>query len=126
MSTQQIIISAIQQRAGLNVNYKGTLRSVCPHRIGWKRAQPRSPKAKKPLHLLKDSRKYENHINVFVYQFGGYSSRGLAPDGSADNWRCWDLEDIYSATVIPIDRWHTGAVAGANFSACIDDIVATV
>ena len=123
MSVQQVIADAIRQRIGLRVNYKGTLRDVCPHRIGSKRAQP---PPKKYTTRIKDPRKYQNHINVFVYQFGGYSSSGLAPDGSPDNWRCWALEDIYDANPIPIQRWHTSQSWGVSYSGCIDDQIAGV
>jgi hypothetical protein len=117
------IVAAIRQRTGLFVNYCNTERYVCPHRIGVKRAVPRP---KKPRTFQQDQRKYGNHINVFVYQYGGYSSRGLAQDGSPENWRCWALEDIYAATIVSVDRWHTSTAWGTKYSACIDDVIAGV
>jgi hypothetical protein len=80
---------------------------------------------RKPFSVPKDESVYRDHVNVFVYQFGGYSERGLAPDGSPENFRCWNLEDIYSAEIIPAAGWHTGRTSWiGKESGCIDDPIA--
>jgi hypothetical protein len=39
-------------------------------------------------------------LNVLYYQYEGYSSRGLQPEGSSGNWRCNRIADIATAEII--------------------------
>ena len=64
MSVEQVLISAIRNRISLEVSYKGHARLIAPVRLGWKTTD-----------------KEGLHKNLMCYQFGGYSSRGLKPDG---------------------------------------------
>ncbi len=106
MSVEDVIISAIHHKVSLEVIYKGHKRWISPVRIGWKTTD-------------KDGL----HKNVFCYQFGGYSSRGLMPNGSMENYRCWSLDDIQSA--VPIQSgWHGSYGWSKEPSNCIDDVIA--
>src|ERR1700736_5270779 len=42
----------------------------------------------------------ENDLNLLYYQYEGYSSRGLQPEGSSGNWRCNRISDIATAKII--------------------------
>lgn len=106
MSVEQVLISAIQNRSSLAVNYKGNQRLISPIRLGWKTTE-----------------KEGLHKNLMCYQFGGYSSQGLKPAGSMDNYRCWNLEDISSAVPIQAE-WHGGYAWPKERSNCIDNVIA--
>jgi len=41
----------------------------------------------------------ENDLNLLYYQYEGYSSRGLQPEGSSGNWRCNRISDIATADI---------------------------
>ena len=106
MSIEQVLISAINNKSSLEVFYKGHLRRISPVRFG-----------------RKTTEKDGLHKNLMCYQFSGYSSRGLKPDGSMENYRCWNLEDI--TTALPIEApWHGGYGWPKEGSTCIDDVIA--
>jgi hypothetical protein len=42
----------------------------------------------------------ENDLNVLYYQYEGYRSRRLQPEGSSGNWRCNRISDIATAEII--------------------------
>jgi len=106
MSVEQVLISAIREKISLEVTYKGRSRLISPIRFGWKTTE-----------------KHGLHKNLMCYQFGGYSSSGLKPNGSMDNYRCWNLEDITSAVPIQAD-WHGGYGWPKEPSNCIDNVIA--
>lgn len=106
MTVEDVIIAAIRQKVSLEVVYKNHARHISPVRIGWKTTD-----------------KEGLHKNLLCYQFGGYSSRGLKPLGSPDNYRCWHLDDISSA--VPIDStWHGAYGWPRERSNCVDDVIA--
>lgn len=82
MSVETIILIAIRQKRRVLVVRDGRERVICPYRIGWSN---------------------ENNHNVLHYQIEGYSSRGLSPNGSSDNWRCHPLESFTAAAIIEGD-----------------------
>jgi len=105
MSTQASLASAINAHVSVEVVHKGHNKLISPIRMGWK--------------TTKDKGK---HLNLFCYQFGGYSSRGLEPHGSKANFRCWEVKDISS--VLPINApWHGTYSFGMKRSECIDDVI---
>ena len=108
MTLEQVLISAIHDKTSLEVMYQGFARIVCPCRLGWKTTE-------------KDG----FHKNFFCYQIGGYSKSGLKPDGSMDNFRCWNLDEIRSA--LPVNApWFCPPVWPKEPSQCIDDVIAEV
>ena len=76
--------------------YDGYERELCPHVLG----------------LAKDGTE-----QALCYQFGGGSKRGLAPPGSAQNWRCLVLERLTEAS-IRAGKWHS-APNFANPQVCV-------
>jgi hypothetical protein len=106
MTVEQALISAINHQVSVQVDHQGHSKWISPVRLGWK-----------------TTKKDGLHKNLFCYQFGGYSSRGLKPDGSMDNYRCWNLDDVTS--VLPINAaWHGGYGFPKEPSDCIDDVIA--
>lgn len=106
MTVEQVLVSAIENHISLEVVYNKESRLISPVRIGWK-----------------TTKKEGLHKNLFCYQFGGYSSRGLAPDGSMENYRCWNLQGIASANPIEA-KWHGGYGFPKEPSNCIDRLIA--
>jgi hypothetical protein len=108
MNAEQVLMSAIDNKISLEVMYQGHARIVCPCRLGWKTTE-----------------KNGLHKNFFCYQIGGYSRSGLKPDGSVDNFRCWNLEEIRSA--LPVNApWYCPQAWLKGPSQCIDDVIAEV
>lgn len=69
----RLVWTAIASKRPLSAVYKDLPRLFCPHRLGRNRAK---------------------QLRVLCYQYGGESESGLAPVGSADNWRCVALEKL--------------------------------
>jgi hypothetical protein len=107
MTVEQALVLAINSKSSIEVQYDGHIRHVSPIRFGWKTTEDEGL-----------------HKNLFCYQFGGYSSRGLSPDGSEDNFRCWKLEDITYVAVIP-GIWHGAYALPRERSTCIDTTIAS-
>jgi hypothetical protein len=105
MAVEDVIIAAIRDKSSLEVMYRGFARLVSPIRFGWKTTE-------------KDGR----HKNLFCYQFGGYSSRGLGPEGSAENYRCWNMDEINAAVAIQTAP-HGNYEWTTQPSNCIDDAI---
>jgi len=105
MTVEDVIVAAIRRGLSLEVIYDGYARLVSPIRYGWK-----------------ETEKEGMHKNLFCYQFGGYSSRGLGPDGSMQNYRCWNLENISGASVVEIPT-HSGLKWTSEPSTCIDRVI---
>lgn len=104
MSVQETIVRAIQEKRPLRIVRDGQVRLTCPYRIGW-------------------SAKQEHHL--LHYQFGGYSQRGLGPEGSDKNWRCHNTENISEAEIID-GRWHQPTVKPKIRGNCIINAEAEV
>lgn len=88
--------SAIAERRAVRVQYKGHVRDVCPHTLGWKNG-------------------YEK---VLTYQYSGGSSSGLPSGGE---WRCMFVSDISSIAVIDTNAWHTGT-GHSQPQTCVDTV----
>jgi hypothetical protein len=79
-----LIRQAILGKSQVSATYKGHIRHMCPHVLGWT-----------------DGREH-----ALFYQFGGTSSSGLDPDGSGRNWRCMFVDELTNVSVIS-GSWHT-------------------
>jgi hypothetical protein len=95
-----IIREAIQQRHVVAVNYRGSIREMCPHVLGTTKGSP----------------------HALMYQFAGESKGGLQRDGSPENWRCLRLDELSHVVARKSKgEWHTAS----NYSAmqnCVDEI----
>ena len=69
----RLVWTAVATKQPISALYKGFRRLFCPHRLGRNRAK---------------------QLRVLCYQYGGESESGLAPMGSAENWRCVALEKL--------------------------------
>lgn len=93
-----IIRDAIERKQHIIATYKGHQREMCPHTLGTKNGRPQA----------------------LFYQFGGESSSGLDPDGSAKNWRCLPVDELRDV-VAKAGEWHT-APNHTRKQSCVDDI----
>jgi hypothetical protein len=95
-----LIRQAILARDILAVNYRGSVREMCPHVLGKTKGSP----------------------HALMYQFAGESKGGLKHDRSAENWRCLQIEEISHVAVRKSNgEWHTAS----NYSAmqnCVSEI----
>lgn len=60
-----------------------------------------------------------DHWNVFVWQFGGETSRGDLPEEG--DWRCYELRDLEKLELRDGD-WYRGWHKGRGEQTCVDDI----
>lgn len=104
MTIYEILKEALLARKPVAIIREGTERHVCPHVIG-----------------TKHSKEGTSYANVLLYQFDGYSEKGLGPDGSDKNWRCVAVDGIEKAWVID-GQWHTVTNLPTKKSYCVDDI----
>ena len=81
----RLVWTAIARKQPISAVYKNLPRLFCPHRLGRSRAK---------------------QLRVLCYQYGGESESGLAPVGSADNWRCIALEKLQKVE-LQQDSWRT-------------------
>jgi hypothetical protein len=81
----RLIRKAVTCRQPVSALYDRLPRLLCPHRLG---------------------RNSAGDARVLCYQFGGVSSRGLEPSGSAANWRCMNVEK-FSGIELMEGAWHT-------------------
>ena len=102
MSVYEIIEDAILTKKVVRAIYQGRERVVCPHALG----------------------KKGTRLRTLVYQFGGHSSSGLGPDGSPDNWRCMDLDQLSNVSS-ESGRWRTGDNHSTQ-QTCIDRVLVEV
>ena len=93
MAIYQILKEALLARKPVAIIREGTERHVCPHVIG-----------------IKHSKDGASYANVLLYQFGGYSEKGLGPDGSDKNWRCVAVYGIEKAWIIGSFRYAAPTV----------------
>jgi len=81
----RLIWTAVANKRPISAVYKERYRLFCPHRLGRNRlGQPR----------------------VLCYQYGGDSESGLAPMGSAENWRCVVFEKLRAVELLE-GSWKT-------------------
>jgi hypothetical protein len=96
----RLIREAILAQDILAVNYRGSVREMCPHVLGKTKGSP----------------------YVLMYQFGGETKTGLRPDGSPDNWRCLRIEELSHVGVRKANgEWHSAR----NYSAmqnCVAEV----
>jgi hypothetical protein len=97
-------IRAINEKRPLRVMREGHERFICPYRIG---------------------RSSKQEYNVLHYQYGGYSQRGLGPDGSSSNWRCHHLDSFSEAEIIDAP-WRGPTVKPKTRGACVVDADAEI
>ena len=87
----RLIWTAIANKKPIRAIYKDRPRLFCPHRMG---------------------RNSLGQQRVLCYQYGGESESGLAPIGSADNWRCivfQKLREVETAGWLLEDRTESFA-----------------
>jgi TrkA domain protein len=94
-----IFRQAIAEKRQVRARYDGGLREVCPHALGTKDGQ----------------------VRAFVFQFAGYSRRGLPPGGG---WRCLPIDRLTEVS-LQDGQWYTGETA-PDMSPCIDQVDLTV
>ncbi len=96
LDTYSTIKQAIIAKRQVRAHYDGGMREVCPHAIGTRDGQARA----------------------FVFQFAGYSRRGLPPGGG---WRCLPVDRLTDVSTHE-GPWHTGDDGGGAVARCIDQI----
>lgn len=94
----ETIRQAIQKKQHVLAVYDGHYREMCPHVLGRKNGR----------------------IQGLFYQFAGTSRSGLAPDGSASNWRCIPIDKL-SDVQLRDGAWHTAA-NHSRAQTCVDQI----
>jgi hypothetical protein len=95
----RLIWTAIANRQPISAIYKDRPRLFCPHRLGRNRLGQRL---------------------VLCYQYGGESESGLAPRGSAVNWRCVVFEKLRRVELLN-DSWKT-APNHSRPATCVVDV----
>jgi hypothetical protein len=78
-ATYALIRQAVAQKQCIGASYRGYDREMCPTTIGYSKTGVEQ---------------------ALFYQYGGYSSSGLAEPGSPDNWRCIPLDGLSNVRVI--------------------------
>ena len=95
-----LIRQAILAKDILAVNYRGSVREMCPHVLGKTKGSP----------------------YALMYQFAGETKGGLERDGSPENWRCLQINKLSHVAVRKSEgEWHTAP----NYSAmqnCVNEI----
>jgi hypothetical protein len=92
--TYALIRRAIHERRQVLARFDGRPRGFCPHAIGTRDGRP----------------------CALVFQFEGYSSRGLPPGG---DWRCLDLDRLSEASLHD-GPWHTKEHSQRQH--CVDEV----
>jgi hypothetical protein len=95
-----LIRQAVLAKDIVALNYRGSVREMCPHVLGETKGSP----------------------YVLMYQFAGESKGGLKRDGSPANWRCLRIDELSHVAVRKSEgEWHTAR----NYSErqnCVDEI----
>jgi hypothetical protein len=95
-----LIRQAILLKDVVALNYRGSVREMCPHVLGATKGSP----------------------YALMYQFAGETKAGLKPDGSPDNWRCLRIDELSHIVVRKANgEWHTAS----NYSGmqnCVSEI----
>jgi hypothetical protein len=95
----RLVWTAVANKRPISAIYKKLPRLFCPHRLGRNRVgEPR----------------------VLCYQYGGESESGLAPMGSAENWRRIAVEKLQRVELRE-DSWRT-APNHSRPAHCIVDV----
>ena len=89
-----LVRRAIEQRRQVEALFEGRPRRFCPHAIGSRAGEQRA----------------------LVFQVGGYSSRGLPPEG---DWRCLAIDRLTEVTLRD-GPWHSRAHSQPQH--CINEI----
>ena len=100
MTVFDAVVAGISQRRPLSVVRRqdgGRERLICPHSLGYAAS---------------------GELNLFCYQFGGYSSQPLARTVSPQNWRCYCVADISSADLID-ETWQMCEVPTTRPNTCV-------
>jgi hypothetical protein len=95
----ELIWDCIVQKKQVVARYKGELRVLCPHVLGYKNGKEQ----------------------CLFYQCGGGSPSSLGPVGSARNWRCIPLDGLDAAEARD-GPWHTAQNAASRPSTCVDQV----
>lgn len=93
--TISLVRQAIAERRQMRAHYDAGLREFCPHALGTKDGQ----------------------LRAFVFQFAGYSRRGLPPGGG---WRCLRLDRLTELS-LQDGPWYTGDTP-PDMTACLDQV----
>jgi hypothetical protein len=81
-----LIRQAILAKDILAVEYRGSIREMCPHVLGKTKGSP----------------------YALMYQFAGESKSGLKRGSSPDNWRCLRIDELSHVAVRKANgEWHT-------------------
>jgi hypothetical protein len=81
-----LLWKAAAEKRAIQAIYGNARRLMCPHRLG---------------------RNRDGELRVLCYQFGGYSSSGLKPQRSPDNWRCIAVEKLSRVELLASSAWRT-------------------
>jgi hypothetical protein len=95
-----LLRQAVTRRRAVEAIYDGKRRLMCPHRLG---------------------RNNLGQLRVLCYQYGGESQSGLAPAGSASNWRCIAVEKLSKVKLIEDNIWQT-APNHSRPQTCVTDV----
>lgn len=98
MDNYEMVKDAILNKRIIIASYDGYRREMCPHCIGWKNGRRQA----------------------LFYQFGGGSSTGLGPPGSAANWRCIPIDGLRNVSVAD-GPWHTSP-NHSRPNTCVDEV----
>ena len=107
MTLYETLLHGIAMKSPLALSRKqdgGRMRYVCPHAIGYSK---------------------DDVLNLFCYQYDGYSSSKLAIVGSDRNWRCYCVSDLVEASVAE-GEWQTATKVSCKPPNCISRVVAQV
>ena len=106
MTIYDTIVRGISTKTALTVVRKqdGRERYVCPHLLGYSNA---------------------GILNLFCYQYGGYSSQPLEINASPANWRCYCVEDLLSVSLTD-DDWQTYAQVSLGSNKCVVKVLFSV
>ena len=96
MTTLELLRAAIATRKQVIARYRGEPREFCPHILGTKNGK----------------------FQCLVYQFAGFSSKGLVP-GSPANIRCLVVEEL-SVVSLRDGPWHTSPLFATSTQTCVD------
>lgn len=99
MGTYDLIRSAAVNLDSISARFEGHVRLFSPHVLGTKKGESR----------------------VLGYQFGGTSHRGLGPQGSLMNWRCFPIDKLTDVALIA-GTWRSPSRFGTDHEHCIDEV----
>jgi hypothetical protein len=98
MDKMDLLRLAVRTKQQVTALYKGRSREFCPHILGTTKGA----------------------ACCLAYQFGGESSGALVA-GSADNWRCFRVDEL-SGITLRDGEWHTCAPRTGKSQKCVEFI----